>query len=136
MIGKGKKICNILKDIRKKIANDNNIEYNPKECTHKGECMGTCPACEQEVRYIENELFKLKMANKTIILAGAAALTLSSMTSCNSRPFQVVGKAPGEKPQVEDSIIEIELEGEVAMPINEDTTEVNQTNNQEGKKED
>lgn len=142
MKGHGRKICNALKAIRKKIANDNNIEYNPKECTHTGECQGTCPACEQEVSYLENELLKLKMANKTIILAGAAALTLSSMTSCNTRPFQVVGKTPADTNMrlmgevAVDTIEEIELEGDVAMPLSEeDSSTVEQSCKSEGKKE-
>lgn len=141
MEGHGKKICNTLKAIRQKIASDNNIEYNPTECTHLGECQGTCPACEQEVRYIENELFKLKMANKTIILAGAAALTLSSMTSCNTSFFRPVGNVSRSeqlrgKVAPKDTIEEIELEGDVAMPLNEeDSSTVEQSCKSEGKKE-
>ena len=46
----GKKKCKILKEIRKKIAEENDIPYVTRECTHKGECSGTCPRCEQELR--------------------------------------------------------------------------------------
>lgn len=78
----GKKICNVLKEIRKQIADDNEIEYNPRECNYQGECQGTCPKCESELRYIEQELLKRQNANKKIVLAGIASLTLSSLTSC------------------------------------------------------
>ena len=55
-MNKGKSTCKVLKDIRQKIANENGISYAPKECHYKGECKGTCPACEAEVRYLEEEL--------------------------------------------------------------------------------
>ena len=53
---KGKEKCKALKEIRKQIAENNNIEYVVSECKHKGECKGTCPKCEAEVRYLEKEL--------------------------------------------------------------------------------
>jgi hypothetical protein len=52
----GKKICDILKGIRVEVARNNDIPYTPAECHHKGECAGTCPQCEEEVRYIERQL--------------------------------------------------------------------------------
>ena len=48
----GKKTCKTLKGIRRKIADANDIKYEPKECTHEGDCAGTCPACEAEVKYM------------------------------------------------------------------------------------
>ena len=53
---RGKDICKTLKGIRQQIADANNIRYQPCECHHEGDCFGTCPACEQEIRYIENQL--------------------------------------------------------------------------------
>ena len=50
-MNKGKSTCKVLKDIRQKIADVNGIRYVPKECNFKGECKGTCPACEAEIRY-------------------------------------------------------------------------------------
>ena len=55
----GKSKCKILKDIRKKIAEDNDISYVTSECKYQGECSGTCPKCEAEVRYLEEELANL-----------------------------------------------------------------------------
>ena len=49
----GKKICKTLKEIRLQVARANDIPYEPTECNHKGDCLGTCPKCEEEVRYIE-----------------------------------------------------------------------------------
>ena len=55
-MAKGKSTCKLLKDIRQQIADANGISYQPKECHHKGDCAGTCPACEEEIRYLEREL--------------------------------------------------------------------------------
>jgi len=51
----GKQICNLLKDIRKRIAEVNGIELLTSECDYEGECSGSCPKCDEELRYL-NEL--------------------------------------------------------------------------------
>ena len=51
----GKNKCKILKEIRKQIAAENDISYVTSECKHKGDCLGTCPKCEAEVRYLEQQ---------------------------------------------------------------------------------
>lgn len=68
----GKTICAILRDIRKSLAVANGIKYIPAECTHTGECMGTCPACEVEARYIERQLSARRAAGKAVVIAGMA----------------------------------------------------------------
>ena len=57
---KGKQICKALKEIRLNIAQANDIDYIPAECNHKGDCSGTCPQCEKEMRYIEQQLLRLE----------------------------------------------------------------------------
>ena len=57
---RGKETCKILKDIRQQIALKNGIELVVSECKHQGECAGTCPKCEDEVRYLENQLLVRK----------------------------------------------------------------------------
>ena len=56
----GRRICNHLKKIRKRIAEENGIILDQEKCTHKGDCMGTCPRCEAELQYIEHEIKKRK----------------------------------------------------------------------------
>ena len=73
LMNKGKSTCKVLKDIRQKIANENGISYVPKECHYKGECKGTCPACEAEVRYLEEELKRKRRNGFAIKLGGIAA---------------------------------------------------------------
>ena len=69
---RGKKICQTLKEIRLQVARTNNIPYEPTECKHKGDCPGTCPKCEQEVRYIEQQLNKRRTLGKAVAVAGVA----------------------------------------------------------------
>ena len=96
----GKSKCKILKDIRRKIAEDNDIAYVTSECKYQGECSGTCPKCEAELRYLEEELTKRRNLGKTVAVAGiAAALVLGS-----------AGCAAGDSNQTE------------AEPLSQDTT--------------
>lgn len=69
MATRGRNICNTLKAIRKQIADANGISYSPEECHFKGECKGTCPKCEQDVRDLEHELYLRQMAGKAIKVA-------------------------------------------------------------------
>lgn len=64
--------CETLKSIRKQIADANGIAYEPNICTYEGPCMGTCPVCEAEARYLEAELAKRQKAHKGINIIGVA----------------------------------------------------------------
>ena len=68
----GKNICNQLKEVRKRIAEENGIPLEIEECTFKGECRGTCPRCEAEVRYLENALAERLRIGKVATVAGLA----------------------------------------------------------------
>ena len=70
---KGKSTCKLLKSIRQQIADANGISYQPKECQYKGDCAGTCPACEEEIRYLEHELKARKGNGFGMKVAGIAA---------------------------------------------------------------
>lgn len=86
---KGRKVCNELKAIRKSIADANDIEYTPNECNHKGECAGTCPACEAEVKYLEKQLSMKAMLGKAVVVAGLS-LGVASCVGCGA--FQKQGE--------------------------------------------
>ena len=105
-MGTGKEVCLILKGIRQKIADANGISYQPKECHHKGDCTGTCPACEEEIRYLERELkarkgngFGMKVAGiaagicATVIPMTAAAQSVKPDSTANL-PVQTTKKVP------------------------------------------
>lgn len=78
----GKSKCKILKEIRKEIARANSIELVTAECNYKGECPGTCPKCEEEVRFLNSELAKLKQAGKVVAVAGLAAAVMATSVAC------------------------------------------------------
>ena len=72
-MAKGKSTCKLLKSIRQQIADANGISYQPKECHYEGDCAGTCPACEEEIRYLERELKARKGNGFGMKVAGIAA---------------------------------------------------------------
>ena len=80
----GKNKCKLLKEIRRQIAAENNIEFITSECQYQGDCTGTCPKCEAEVRYLEQELAKRQRAGKAVAVAGIAATILVSSAGCQA----------------------------------------------------
>ena len=81
---RGKKTCKILKEIRQQIAEKNEIEYITSECSFQGECLGTCPKCEAEVRYLENELHKRQQLGKVVTIAGISLGVAGTFAACSN----------------------------------------------------
>ena len=81
-MAKGKQTCKILKEIRKQIAAENDIELVVSECTYQGDCKGTCPKCEAEVRYLERELEKRQRMGKAAVFAGMTIGTAITAAGC------------------------------------------------------
>ena len=79
---KGKEKCRVLKEIRQKIAEENDIAYVVSECRHQGDCRGTCPRCEAELRYLETQLKIRENLGKAITVAGLA-ITMPALTACD-----------------------------------------------------
>ena len=78
----GKAKCKILKEIRRQIAESNDIYYVVSECPHQGDCTGTCPRCEAEVAYLERELKKRQALGKTVLIAGLAVSIAAATAGC------------------------------------------------------
>lgn len=76
--------CKILKRIRHQIAEANDISYITSECKYQGDCSGTCPKCEAEVRYLEEQLKKRQNTGKAVAVAGIAAALMLTATGCQS----------------------------------------------------
>ena len=95
----GKRTCEILKDVRRKVAQENDIPLAERECTHEGDCRGTCPYCESEVRYLERELSKRRALGKAVTVAGIAVSAMM-MGACHSpkTPATPAGSEPGPTP--------------------------------------
>lgn len=85
---RGKQTCRILKEIRKQIADANDIELITSECQFKGDCLGTCPKCESEVRYLEQQLKHRQMLGKAVTLFGLStgAITLNAAEHVTVEP--------------------------------------------------
>jgi hypothetical protein len=71
-MNKGKDICKELKALRRRIAEENGIPLETDECTYRGECCGTCPRCDAEVRYLEDALSHRLSLGKAATVAGLA----------------------------------------------------------------
>ena len=108
----GKNICNQLKEVRKRIAEENDIPLEIEECTYKGECRGTCPRCEAEVRYLENALADRLRLGKVATVAGLA-LGLAATTAQAQVPATTIPTTPQDtdtthkdirEPRVKDCI--------------------------------
>ena len=80
----GKSVCNTLKQIRLDVARANGIDYVPAPCTHKGDCAGTCPACESEVEYLEKEISRRHSLGKAVLIAGIGLTSLTAIASTSS----------------------------------------------------
>lgn len=52
----GKDKCNLLREIRKRIATQYGLTYQPAECRHEGDCAGTCPKCDTELQDLQRQL--------------------------------------------------------------------------------
>ena len=90
-MARGKQTCKILKEIRRQIAEANGIEFATSECRYKGDCLGTCPKCEAEVRYLEQQLRARSLAGKAIALAGISAVSLAMLL-----PISTEAQAPAD----------------------------------------
>lgn len=126
----GKEKCRILKQIRAEIAKNNDIEYVIEECPYQGNCKGTCPKCEQEVRDLEKKLEERKKKGLKIAVAGiAAALPLAVITGCTPEPQPLEGDIPyvesvTEGPNNTETQPESEVKmGEIVIPETSEDSE-------------
>ena len=102
----GKDKCRILKQIRREIAEKNDIEWVVSECKHQGNCKGTCPKCEAEVRKLESELSLRRRLGKAVAIVGVSSLCTASLTACSFSDIpdafsSLIGQLTG-KPPIED----------------------------------
>ena len=118
-MSRGKRICAELKQIRRTIAEENGIPLEIPECTYQGECRGTCPRCESEVRYLERELMQRIKMGRVATVAGVA-VSLASLTACGGGeiPPYVL---PGEMPAPVDSIVQISKSPNLQISKSHDT---------------
>ena len=73
-----------MENVRKEIAESNGIVYLTSECTFEGECRGTCPKCDAEIRYLDNELQEKAVRGEKITLAGLSLSTFEQTVDTNN----------------------------------------------------
>lgn len=98
---KGKEKCKALKEIRRQIAQENDIPYVVSQCTHQGDCKGTCPKCESELRYLERELALRQGLGKAVAVVGISTSVCAGLTACS--PVDMVRDALGIQSGVQTS---------------------------------
>lgn len=103
---KGKEKCKALKEIRRQIAEKNDIPYVVSQCKYQGDCLGTCPKCEAELRYLERELAIRQSLGKAAAVAGISVSVCASLTACASTGK---GTAPDPDSGYEDISGDIEV---------------------------
>ena len=70
----GRQKCEIINQIRRKVAANNNIDFVILDCTFKGECSGRCQKSDSELNYLESELEKMQNEGIKLDLKGIFTL--------------------------------------------------------------
>ena len=97
----GKDICKYLKGLRRDIADSNGIELDSPECTYEGECDGTCPRCDYEIQYLEQEMTRRNILGKAAMVTAMTA----ALTSCANGTAQVVGRVAEPNADNQESLM-------------------------------
>ena len=63
----GKDKCTLLKSIRVKLAELNNISYTPHPCNNIDDCIGTCEVCDAESLWLLQTLKRMENKGFPII---------------------------------------------------------------------
>ncbi len=118
---RGKEKCRMLKQIRKRIADENDIPFVVEECEHKGECKGTCPKCEAELRELERELSIRHRLGKAVAVAGVAAGLMATTTACTIEDVTEVIEYFANRGSGGEELMGIlpqyrQLQGDIALP--------------------
>ena len=111
-MNRGKDICKALKYIRRQIADENGIKLEISECTFKGECRGTCPKCEAELRYLNSQMRSRRSSGRTVKIAGIAAGALALLS-----PLTLSADKTFSNAQPETTVIQMKAESGVVNGI-------------------
>lgn len=72
----GREKCELINQIRQKIANKNNIDFVINDCPLEGNCFGRCQKSDSELHYLEEELEKRQNEGMKLNLKGIFTLDL------------------------------------------------------------
>ena len=111
-MNRGKDICKELKALRRRIADENHIPLETEECTYKGECCGTCPRCDAEVRYLEDALSHRLRMGKAAVVAGVA-LGLAVSTGVKAQNVTNTASLKPVAKEISDTVGKVRVTGVV-----------------------
>ena len=114
----GKKKCKMLREIRRRIADENDILLVTEDCKYKGDCKGTCPKCESELRYLEEQLEKRRSLGRKVTVSALAIGLAAGLSGCGTTPS---GYLEGDVPYTQETEQMTVLVGEIAEDITETT---------------
>lgn len=80
----GKDKCKLLKSIRLRLAELNNITYVPHFCDSIEDCNGTCMMCDEESTWLLKSMKALEKKGYPIIYS------LNDIDGCNSSKLDVM----------------------------------------------
>ena len=126
----GKDKCKRLKSYRNALAKGNGIDFKAKDCDFEGECPGYCPACDEEIRFLEKELRKKESQGEPIKFQGLIQLafkngdTVYDYTPSNTRSMlgRIVDRYPKAKNKEEN---EISFQEAIAKMIKAESCDTN-----------
>ncbi len=102
----GKEKCKLLKQIRKEIAESNGIVYLTSECTFDGECRGTCPKCDAEIHYLDEELQKKAARGEKVTLSGLSLNTYDqTVEGCGTQSTELKSDATSADDDLKEMIL-------------------------------
>lgn len=125
----GRHKCELLKSIRKTIADMNGIEYEPTPCDYDGECPGTCPRCDQESAWLMSELRRKEAAGSPIRIGVESLEELENIANDEFDDERYVTMGLPAPPDDEDLVgnmiapEEMRLQGDIADSDDDDTEE-------------
>ena len=70
----GRQKCELINQIRRKVADNNDIDFVIYDCTFEGECSGRCQKSDSELAYLESELEKRQDGGMKLNLEGVFIL--------------------------------------------------------------
>ena len=83
----GREKCELMKTLRREIAEANGIVYLSSECDFIGDCPGHCPKCDAEARYLDTELNLLMKKGQPIQVASLSySAFLKKLDSSDDAP--------------------------------------------------
>lgn len=97
----GKEKCEMLRSIRRQIAEANGIVYMEAECGHEGDCLGTCPKCDAQIRYLDAELNRKIASGEKVTVSGLSVDAFEKILK-NSTSTDETSSENGEDNEISD----------------------------------